>query len=64
VALKNNVDVFYFACLVPMHVYLTEDGQMDRKVFLATWKDIPSSAEVQVPISGFDLTPGQFLCYL
>ncbi|CAG0916030.1 unnamed protein product [Notodromas monacha] len=57
VALKNNVDVFYFAALVPMHVYLTEDGQMDRKVFLATWKDIPASAEVQVTIPDFNLTP-------
>ncbi|XP_063219477.1 AP-2 complex subunit beta [Bacillus rossius redtenbacheri] len=47
VAVKNNIDVFYFACLVPMNVYFAEDGQMDKRVFLATWKDIPAQNEVQ-----------------
>lgn len=47
VAVKNNIDVFYFSCVVPMHVLFVEDGQMDRKVFLAMWKDIPSTNEVQ-----------------
>lgn len=46
VAIKNNIDVFYFACLVPMNVYFTEDGQLDKRVFLSTWKDIPAQNEV------------------
>ncbi|CAG0901274.1 unnamed protein product [Darwinula stevensoni] len=57
VAVKNNLDVFYFAVVVPMNVYFTEDGQMDRKVFLATWKDIPATAEVQSRIPAASLTP-------
>ncbi|XP_028391800.1 LOW QUALITY PROTEIN: AP-1 complex subunit beta-1-like [Dendronephthya gigantea] len=47
VAIKNNIDVFYFSCIVPMHVLFIETGQMDRKVFLAMWKEIPASNEVQ-----------------
>merc|ERR1719420_2803901 len=33
VAVKNNIDVFYFATIVPTHVYFTEDGAMEKKVF-------------------------------
>ncbi|XP_069684078.1 AP-1 complex subunit beta-1 [Periplaneta americana] len=51
VAIKNNIDVFYFACLVPMNVFFTEDGQMDKRVFLATWKDIPAQNEVQYTLA-------------
>ena len=46
VAIKNNIDVFYFACIVPMNVYFSEDGQLDKRVFLSTWKDIPAQNEV------------------
>jgi hypothetical protein len=59
VAIKNNVDVFYFSCIVPMHVYCTEDGAMDKRVFLATWKDIPSQNEVQYTIENVPLTADQ-----
>ncbi|VDD74271.1 unnamed protein product [Mesocestoides corti] len=52
VAVKNNVDVFYFACLVPIHVLFTSVGEMEKMVFLATWKDIPAENEQQ-----FVLTP-------
>ena len=47
VAVKNSVDVFYFACSLPLHVLFVEDGEMDKRVFLATWKDIPAQNEVQ-----------------
>lgn len=47
VAIKNNIDVFYFACMVPMNVYFGEDGQLDKRVFLSTWKDIPAQNEVR-----------------
>lgn len=47
VAIKNNIDVFYFSCLVPMHALFVEDGEMEKRVFLATWKDIPAQNEVQ-----------------
>jgi len=54
VAVKNNVDVSYFATIVPTHVYFAEDGQMEKKVFLATWKDIPAQNEIQFTIEGTD----------
>merc|ERR1712107_793223 len=34
VAIKNNIDVFYFATIVPTHVYFGEDG----KIFLRPTK--------------------------
>jgi len=54
VAIKNNIDVFYFACIVPIHVFFAEDGNMEKKVFLATWKDIPAQNEVQFTIQGVE----------
>ena len=30
VAVKNNIDVFYFSCIVPMHVFFIEAGQMGK----------------------------------
>uniref|UniRef100_A0A1B6DGS2 AP complex subunit beta n=1 Tax=Clastoptera arizonana TaxID=38151 RepID=A0A1B6DGS2_9HEMI len=51
VAIKNNIEVFYFACLVPMNVFFVEDGQMDKRIFLSTWKDIPSQNEVQYTLT-------------
>uniref|UniRef100_A0A6I8SKF9 AP complex subunit beta n=1 Tax=Xenopus tropicalis TaxID=8364 RepID=A0A6I8SKF9_XENTR len=50
VAVKNNIDVFYFSCLIPLHVLFVEDGKMERQVFLATWKDIPNENELQFQI--------------
>ncbi|KAI4567334.1 hypothetical protein MJG53_008913 [Ovis ammon polii x Ovis aries] len=39
--LKNNIDVTYFSCLIPLNVLFAQDGKMERQAFLATWKDIP-----------------------
>ena len=30
VAIKNNVDVFYFSCSIPYNVLFAEDGQMGK----------------------------------
>ncbi|XP_043919212.1 AP-2 complex subunit beta isoform X1 [Protopterus annectens] len=50
VAVKNNIDVFYFSCLIPLNILFVEDGKMERQVFLATWKDIPNENELQFQI--------------
>ncbi|XP_055775869.1 AP-1 complex subunit beta-1-like isoform X3 [Salvelinus fontinalis] len=50
VAVKNNIDVFYFSCQYPISMLFVEDGKMERQVFLATWKDIPSDNESQFQI--------------
>ncbi|XP_031209914.1 AP-2 complex subunit beta [Mastomys coucha] len=50
VAVKNNIDVFYFSCLIPLNVLFVEDGKMERQVFLAMWKDIPNENELQFQI--------------
>lgn len=46
VAIKNNVDVFYYACSIPLQIIFSEDGQLDKRFFLTTWKDIPAANEV------------------
>ncbi|XP_041347409.1 AP-1 complex subunit beta-1-like [Gigantopelta aegis] len=51
IAIKNNISVFYFSVTIPMHVLFVEDGEMDKKEFLATWKEIPSTNEVQYTIN-------------
>ena len=60
-AVKNNIDVFYFACIVPMHVFFAEDGTMEKKVFLATWKDIPAQNEVQYTIQNCECNAGMLV---
>lgn len=52
IAIKNNVDVFYFACLVHGQTMFSEDGQLDKRVFLSTWKEIPAANEVQHNLHG------------
>lgn len=53
VAIKNSIDVFYFSALVPMHVYFAEDGEIDKRLFLNTWKEIPEQNESQFQLSPF-----------
>lgn len=46
VAIKNNVDVFYYACPIPIQILFSEEGQLEKRFFLTTWKDIPAANEV------------------
>ena len=57
-AIKNSVDVFYLSAMIPMHVLFVEDGEMDKRVFLATWKDIPAANEVQYEITDVQHSSG------
>ncbi|GMS89649.1 hypothetical protein PENTCL1PPCAC_11824 [Pristionchus entomophagus] len=50
IAMKNNVEVFYFATVVPMLVYFAEDGLMEKREFLELWKEIPEANEQQFTI--------------
>ncbi|CAF3994056.1 unnamed protein product [Rotaria magnacalcarata] len=47
VAIKNNIDIFYFNCIVPIHVYFAQDGEMDKMTFVQTWQEIPEGNEVK-----------------
>lgn len=47
VAVKNNVDIFYFACTVPIHVYFTQDNELDKMAFVQSWQEIPESNEIK-----------------
>ena len=52
IAIKNNIDVFYFSSVVPMHVFFAEDGEIDKRLFLNTWKEIPEQNETQYQLNG------------
>lgn len=43
-----------------MHVFFVEDGQMDKRLFLSTWKDIPAQNEVQYTIQNILCNAGNF----
>jgi len=47
IAIKNNIDVFYFNSIVPIYVYFVNDGEIDKITFIQTWQDIPESNEVK-----------------
>lgn len=59
VAIKNNIDVFYFSCTLPMHILFVEDGEMEKRIFLATWKDIPAQNEVQTTLNNVQHNAGE-----
>ncbi|KRT78922.1 hypothetical protein AMK59_6580, partial [Oryctes borbonicus] len=59
VAIKNNVDVFYYACPIPLQIIFSEDGQLEKRFFLTTWKDIPAANEVQYTITDLKLSSDQ-----
>ena len=64
IAVKNNVDVFYMATQMPVHVLFCEDGEMDKRVFLQTWKDIASQNEEQFALANLTRTPGTLHFYI
>uniref|UniRef100_A0A671LMP8 AP-1 complex subunit beta-1-like n=1 Tax=Sinocyclocheilus anshuiensis TaxID=1608454 RepID=A0A671LMP8_9TELE len=60
VAVKNNIDVFYFSCQYPLSLLFVEDGRFYRQVFLATWKDIPNDSEAQFQIKDIHLNSAEY----
>ncbi len=36
---------------MPIHVFFTEDGEMDKRLFLNSWKEIPEQNELQFQIN-------------
>ncbi|KAL6536397.1 hypothetical protein OROGR_012969 [Orobanche gracilis] len=47
VAVKNNQQpVWYFNDKMSLPLFFTEDGRMERTIFLETWKSLPDSNEV------------------
>jgi hypothetical protein len=52
VAVKNNIDVFYFLAECPVHVFLSPDGALEKPAYLAAWKDIPDTSERTHQLAG------------
>ncbi len=59
--MKNNVDIFYFTCDVPIHIVFQEDGDMDKRVFLSTWNDTPAENEKKFDLPSIKLGTGETL---
>lgn len=53
IAVKNNVDVLYFTCLVPYNVLFTEDGALEKGDYLRLWKEVGDATESSQPIGLF-----------
>jgi AP-1 complex subunit beta-1 len=51
IALKNNIDVFYFQMNIPLHVLLGENGQLGKEEYLALWKGINEEHFKDIPAS-------------
>ena len=43
-----------------MHALFTEDGEMEKRVFLATWKDIPAQNEIQFTLQNVEHSGGKW----
>jgi len=41
------------------NIFFAEDGEMDKREFLATWKDIPAKNEVQTTLHGINMQAGR-----
>eukprot|EP00800_Vazella_pourtalesii_P017913 TRINITY_DN564_c0_g5_i1.p1 TRINITY_DN564_c0_g5~~TRINITY_DN564_c0_g5_i1.p1 ORF type:complete len:971 (+),score=248.37 TRINITY_DN564_c0_g5_i1:34-2913(+) len=46
VAIKTEIAMHIFTCLVPYHVLFSDDGKLDPKTYLEAWKQIPDANEV------------------
>jgi len=44
-AVKNNIDILYFAPEVPLHVLFTEAGRLEKQQYLQMWRAIPDANE-------------------
>ncbi|KAL6726967.1 hypothetical protein Aduo_008888 [Ancylostoma duodenale] len=62
VAVKNDLDVFYFACIVPLLVFFHESGQMEKREFLDMWKEIPEQNEQQFTIQNTQNLSADAIC--
>ncbi|VDM49049.1 unnamed protein product [Toxocara canis] len=62
VAVKNDVDVFYFAVVVPLHMFFDENGQMDKREFLQLWKEIPEQNELQFSVNNTEGLSADDIC--
>lgn len=51
VAIKNNIDILYLTCLVPIHVLFIEDGLIDKPQFPLVWQSIPDVNELKIQIN-------------
>ena len=52
VAIKNNVGVFFFQTLLPLHILLREDGKIEQSEFLTLWQS-NAATQMSTDIDGF-----------
>ncbi|XP_068308401.1 beta-adaptin-like protein B [Pyrus communis] len=53
VAVKNNQQpVWYFNDKIPLHIFFTDDGRMERANFLETWRSLPDTNEITKDLPG------------
>ena len=57
IALKNNVQVFIFQAIIPLHVLFSEDGSIPQQSYMSTWNEIQTEQTITVTgLSGYNST--------
>lgn len=51
VAMKNNVDVFYFAAQFPFQILFSSNGELSKGDYLKLWRSIPDANEHVIEVS-------------
>lgn len=64
VAIKTNVDIFYFTTQIPMHVLFIEDADINKSFYLTAWNEISAANEAQTTLSNVRLSTSDILAKL
>ena len=51
VAVKNNIDIHYFTCLAPIHIFFIEQTQIDKIAFIQYWQATSDANEVKTQLN-------------
>lgn len=62
-AMKNEIDVFYFECMVPAYVLFVEEGNMERNLFPQKWREIQDDKEKSFDLQHTNKTQGNILVF-
>lgn len=64
VAIKNNIDIFYFTTQIPMHVLFIEDTDINKSFYLTTWNEVSNANEAQTTLTNVHLSTSDILVKL
>ena len=54
--IRNSVDVFFIACIAPLHIFFVQDGAMGDATYLDTFKAIPAANDIKYTFGNVECT--------